>query len=56
MLNDRQALYILAEVLDWEELHHQVSGYFAMVGAFSLFSLAFAPFFASMALRIGVHQ
>lgn len=32
MLNDRQALYILAEVLDWEELHQQVSGYFGDTG------------------------
>lgn len=36
--------------------HQPLSGYFAIVGALSLFSLAIAPMFTSLALRIGVNQ
>lgn len=35
--------------------HQPLSGYFAIMGALTLFSLAIAPLFASMALRIGVN-
>lgn len=35
-------------------LHQSLSGYIAILGAFLLFSLAFAPLMTSMALRIGV--
>lgn len=33
-----------------------INGYFAILGALSLFSLAFAPLLAGVALRIGVNQ
>lgn len=37
-------------------LHQPLGGYFAMMGALLLLSLATAPFFTSVALRIGVNQ
>jgi heme exporter protein B len=36
--------------------HQPLQGYFAIMGALTLFSLSFGPFFAAMALRIGVNQ
>ncbi len=36
--------------------HQALNGYFAMMGALALFSLAFAPLLAASALRIGVNQ
>lgn len=36
--------------------HQALNGYFAIMGAFTLFSLAFAPLLTSVALRIGVDQ
>jgi len=35
---------------------HALSGYFAILGALTLISLAFAPLLAGVALRIGVNQ
>lgn len=37
-------------------LHQPISGYLAIMGAFMLLSLAFAPYLTSIALRIGVNQ
>lgn len=36
--------------------HQPLSGYFAILGAFSLFSLAFGPLMTGLALRMGVNQ
>ncbi len=36
--------------------HQPINGYFAILGAMTLFSLAFAPLLTSVALRIGVNQ
>jgi heme exporter protein B len=37
-------------------MHLPVNGYFAIMGALALFSLAFAPLLTGVALRIGVNQ
>lgn len=37
-------------------LHQPLNGYFAIMGAFTLFCLAFAPLLTGVALRIGVNQ
>ncbi|MDR3491956.1 MAG: heme exporter protein CcmB [Gammaproteobacteria bacterium] len=37
-------------------LHQPLSAYFAILGAIALFTLVFAPFLTSAALRIGVNQ
>ena len=37
-------------------MHQPLNGYFAIMGALSLFSLAFAPLLTAVALRIGVNQ
>jgi heme exporter protein B len=36
--------------------HHTLSGYYAIMGAVALISLAFAPLLTGIALRIGVNQ
>ena len=36
--------------------HQPINGYFAIMGALTLFSLAFAPLLTGVALRIGVNQ